>query len=197
MKYSYALMRVCLLLVTATLCHAQRPQPSPSSTEPRTKLEAFQAKTGAVIIKGYTEVGTMAGLGGSIKIESMEFTDAQTGTKQQGIVIEAKESGRLERESRAFVDYDEIDSLVKGLDYIGKIDASVTKLAKFEASYKTKGDLSITTFNETSGYQFGVTVGSIGGIDVFFKASDLERLKALILEAKMHLAEARVTDTTH
>jgi hypothetical protein len=88
---------------------------------------------------------------GSFEVNAMEFTDATTGRKQSGVLIEIKESGRLENTDRSFIDYDEVDALLKGLDYISKATSDVTKLRMFEATYKTKGYFSVTTFSRDSG----------------------------------------------
>ena len=52
---------------------------------------------------------------------------------------------------RSFIDFDEVDALLKGLDYISKATSEVTKLGMFEATYKTKGYFSATTFSSSSG----------------------------------------------
>lgn len=175
-----------LALVIAISIQAQavgRPTPN----EAQTTLETFQAKTGVVIIKGFTRHGTMHGLGGVVEVSSREFTDAQTGKKAFGVVVEVKETGRLERSNRSYVDYDEIDSLIKGIDYIAKVDKSVTKLDSFEAQYSTKGDLSITIFNDKEGLQIAITTGRIGGTTAYFESPYLPNFRKLITEAKSRL----------
>jgi len=110
-----------------------------------------------------------------------------------GIAIEVKEAGRLERESRSFVDLDEIDSLVNGLNYISKVTKEVTLLKDFEATYKTKGDFAVTVFsNSSGGLSLSVSSGRIGKTDVFLEMSELERLKNIIIEAKRLAVEAQV-----
>jgi len=115
---------------------------APSQTQPdkpQTKIETFQARTGTVLIKNYSTIGTVSGLGGSVTVTSFEFVDPQSAKREYGIGVEATESGRLERSARSYVDYDEIDSLLKGIDYVSKIDVTQTKLSNFEAHYRTKG----------------------------------------------------------
>src|SRR5207249_1034942 len=107
-------LAVCLFLLSASAIHAQQ-----KPTEPRTKLETFQAKTGAVLIKNFSEIGSVYP-GGVVYVTSYEFVDAQTGTKEYGIGIKVEEVGSLGRNDRAYVDYDEIDSLLAGIDYIMK-----------------------------------------------------------------------------
>ena len=145
-KSIYGIILVFLILFYAT-ANAQQSTTPPQ--EPKTKLESFQRQTGAVVIKGYSEIGRVAALG-SVEVNAMEFTDATTGKKQSGVVIGIKESGRLENTNSSFIDYDEVDALLKGLDYISKATSNVTKLSMFEATYNSKGYFSATTFSNGS-----------------------------------------------
>jgi NaMN:DMB phosphoribosyltransferase len=43
---------------------------------PSTKLEAFSARTGIVLVKGFTELGRISGIGGQVTISAREFRDA-------------------------------------------------------------------------------------------------------------------------
>lgn len=164
------------------ICQAQAARPTPD--EPKTTLETFQAKTGVVIIRGFTRVGSLRGVGGTVEVSSRELADAQTGKKAYGIVVEVKESGRLERSRRSYIDYDEIDSLIKGIDYISKIDSTVTKLSSFEAQYSTKGEFSVTVFNDAEGLQAAVTSGSFSGVSIYLRLAELPNFRKLITDAK-------------
>jgi len=89
---------------------------------------------------------------GSVTVTAREFRDASNPKlRQTGLTVEVKESGRVERESVSFVDYDEIDSLLRGIDYISKIERNVTSLKDFEAEYRTKVDFGITTSMNVAG----------------------------------------------
>lgn len=172
-----------LLALSPPLVVAQQ-----AERETKTKLEAFQVQTGTVVIKGYSEIGRVVALG-SVEVNAMEFTDATTGMKQSGVLVEIKESGRLENTDRSFIDYDEIDSLLKGLDYISKATSNITKLSMFEAKYKTKGYFSATTFsNSRSGkIEAAVTSGYIRPASAYLSLQQVAELRALIVQAKQKL----------
>ncbi len=159
---------------------------------PATKLEEFSAKTGIVVIRGFSTIGEVRGMG-SVTVTAREFRDASNPKlRQTGLTVEVKESGRLERESISFVDYDEIDSLLRGIDYISKIERNVTSLKDFEAEYRTKGDFGITTFNERGG-SIGVAVssGRFGKVSAYLKLSDLPQLRTNIVNAKAVIDSAK------
>lgn len=186
---SFVLLAV---IITPAVAQSQTTDPSAEQRAPTTKIEAFSAKTGVVIIKGFSTVGRISGQGG-VSVEAREFRDASSpSTGVYGIAIEVKESSRLERESRSFVDQDEIDSLVSGIDYISKISKSITIMKDFEAEYRTRGHFSITVFSDSrGGLSLAVASGRIGRTSAYLKLSDLDQLKALILEAKKAIEGAK------
>src|SRR4030042_5710251 len=117
-------------LIVLSCATVQAEQAITPPQEPKTKMESFQRQTGAVVIKGYSEIGVINGMG-SVSVDCMEFKDATTGKRQMGIVIEVKESGRFENSERSFIDYDEASALLNGIDYISKVKADATRLRNF------------------------------------------------------------------
>lgn len=181
MNSNYTLAIVILLL--ATNCLAQE-APKPTQ-QPKTKLEQFQAKTGSVIVRGFSKMGSVSGqFGSSMTVESKEFTDASTGAKQYGITISVAEASP-QRENTSYIDLDEIDSLLKGITYIGAITKSVTKLKDFQADYRTKGDFAISTFSNRIG-EIGVAVqsGTYGHTSAYFDLKDLSKISEIIQTAQ-------------
>ena len=143
-KLNYIMIgMVCLASFTANAANLKDEIPAP-----KTKLEEFSAKTGVVIVRGFEEIGTVSGLyGTSIKVEAKEFVNVSTGIKEYGITIEVKkEDGRYDKESTSYIDYDEIGSLISGIDYIAKVNKSATKFSNFQADYNTKGYFKVSTF---------------------------------------------------
>ncbi|KAB8060473.1 hypothetical protein [Janthinobacterium violaceinigrum] len=179
------------LLVFPLLVNAQDPADA-TKAQPATKLESFSARTGIVIVKGYSTIGVVNGLG-RVSIDVREFRDASNPkSAQYGVSFEVKESGRLERENTSFIDEDEIDSLIRGLDYISKIERNVTTLGNFEAQYKTKGDLSMTVFSGSGGeISLAVSSGRIGKASAYLKLADAEKIRTFLSEAKSVISKAK------
>tara|TARA_R110002167_G_scaffold221504_1_gene426263 strand:+ start:133 stop:693 length:561 start_codon:yes stop_codon:yes gene_type:complete len=160
-----------------------------TSSKPSTELESFAAQTGAVIIRGYTELGKVTGLG-TVEVDCREFLNAQSGEQTHGMLIKVTESGRYDRNDSSFIDYDEIESLLSGIDYIAKIDASVTKLKNFEATYTTRGNFAVTVFNDSKG-KLGIAVssGRIGRATAYLNFEQLTQVRTLIVSAKDRIEE--------
>src|SRR5437879_262429 len=108
---------------------------------PLTILEAFEGQTGTVIIKGSAQIGSVSGQSGMVSVNCKESKDAGTGRKEWGIAIVRKEGEAPE--DTIIIDYEELDSFLSGVDYISKVDYTVTPLPSFDAVYITRGGLRI------------------------------------------------------
>jgi len=182
---------IALLAILSLPAFTQQPKPAiaPPANPPTTKLEAFQVRSGQVRVKNYSRLGTVNGIGGTILVQVMEIVDPQSQQKVQGLLIEVAGSGRYDRPQRSFIDADEIDSLLKGIEYISKVDGKQTKLTNFEAAYESRGGLKVTAFNAEGGeIDIGVTAGTD---NVYFKLADFAPMRALIEQSKVQIAALR------
>jgi hypothetical protein len=81
---------------------------------------------------------------------------------------------------------------LKGLDTAAKVNESITKLASFEARYRTLGDLEINVFRQSrSGIAASLTAGICDQVTAMMTLDELDRLKAHIIEAKTRLDEIK------
>lgn len=189
---------VLLLVVFCGQTFAQRPGPqfrrplACEPVEPRTKLEAIEWQYERVLIKGFSQIATFIARDVEVRVDAVELKDTASATRAIGLVIALKETGENPRENRSLVDYDEIDRLLKGLTAIGRVNESVTKLAGFEARYRTVGDLEIVVFRQSrSGIAASLTSGICDRVTALLTLDDLDRLKAHIVEAKTRLDEIK------
>ncbi|HSK73338.1 MAG TPA: hypothetical protein VK892_16680 [Pyrinomonadaceae bacterium] len=155
------------------------------TAKPKTELELFQEKYGTVIVKSYSKISQIRGIGGTFQIMAMEFRNPSNNTKVNGLVVEINTTDRYANSARSFIEYDEIDSLIKGINYVSKVDKSVTSLDSFEARYKTKGDFEVVVFNDEQG-KLGValSVGSIGQKTIYLEMDGLNNLVTQLQQAK-------------
>jgi hypothetical protein len=156
---------------------------------PKTKLEAFQLRTGVVIIKGFSRIGTApAPDGSSILVEAIEYREVASRAKEYGVTIEVREAGNAGRRSLSFIDYDEIEPLLKGLEYLSRIDSSVTQLNRFEADYRTRGEAIFSAYSSRGGnVTITVSAGVFRRVSADFKLEDLKAIRGLFIEAKNQL----------
>ncbi|HEX7330280.1 MAG TPA: hypothetical protein VF290_02200 [Pyrinomonadaceae bacterium] len=160
--------------------------------EPRTTLEQLENSTG-LVIKGFTRITTIELRG--IRVDAIEiraFINPNYTRVAKGLVVVLREGGERPNENRAFVDYQEIEWLLKGIDVISSVDETATKLPGFEARYRTYGDLEISVFRQTrSGNAVTMRTGICDYATVTMSLDDLAKIKAMIQEAKTRLDDIK------
>lgn len=197
-----SLKRCCLILpVILMLCGSafgQRPGPefrrplTCEPLEPRTKLEAIDVRYSRVLIKGFTQVANLDVRGGDIRVDALELRDTALPARAMGIAFALRESSEQPRENRAFIDYEEIDPLLKALDSLARLSETATKLTGFEGRYRTNGDLEVNVFRQSrSGTASSVSAGLCDKVTVLLTLDDLNKLRGIIAEAKMRLDEIK------
>jgi hypothetical protein len=170
---------------------ARAQETNPCVLVPATKLEAFDTNTDTVIIKATAPIGTVTVHGGAVAVRCREITDAGTGRRESGIVVDIAFDGQLE--GPTLIDYDELDSLSDGLDYLGKLDWTVTSLPDFSASYTTKGGFRADArgSRRTGNIEFGVRSVRVNVPRLVFSRDQLGQLRSLIDQAKAKLDALR------
>jgi hypothetical protein len=200
--YRQTILLSTLVLICAGTALSQRPGPEfwrkvgCEPFEPRTRLEDLEDRHNSVIMKGFTRITTVEVRG--VRIDAIEIRDsgktpAPNGLLfAKGLAVVLREGGERPDDNRAFVDYEEIDSLLNAIDTISRVDETATKLAGFEAKYKTNGDLEISVFRQTrSGTAVIMSTGICDRANANLSLDDLAKVKAMIQEAKARLDEIR------
>ena len=177
---------------------AQRPGPqfrrplTCEPLEPRTKLEEIDAGYERVLIKGFSQIAALDVRGGDLRVDAIELKDATASRRAIGIVVSLRDAGERPRENRSFIDYEEIDRLVRALEAVARVNETATKLTGFEARYRTLGDLEINVFRQSrSGTAASLSTGICDRVIVFLTLDELDKLKGIMLEAKTRLDELR------
>ena len=134
------LLFAALLLVDAV--HAQNTNCCPLL--PQTKLEGFETNIGTIVLKATAPIGYVTASPGELYVRCREITDLGTGRREFGVVIAFAENSRPDEV--CLIDYDELDSLQDALDYLNKVEWSVTSLPGFDAVYTTKGGFRIGAY---------------------------------------------------
>jgi len=154
--------RLIMIAACCSLAFASRAQDSTTNVL-KTEIENFEAQTGTVIVKGFGETGSLTTGAGVISVRCKESIDVGHGIKQYGVAIELEASPRREF---FIVDYDELDSLISGIDYLAKINYSVTALPAYDASFTTRSGLRIVAYSAVRQ----------GGIHTYLQFGDTPRI---------------------
>jgi hypothetical protein len=191
-----------LVLFCLSSASAQRPGPQfwrngdCEPFEPRTRLETMDRVQGEVVIKGFTRIATVEVRG--VRVDAVEMRPVGRDVRFKGIVVSLREAQPIGdnrqrvNESRAFIDYDEIDPLLNAIDVMSRVDETATKLVGFEARYRTLGDLEIAVFRQTrSGNAVLLSTGICDRVTGTLSLDDFGKVKAMIQEAKTRLDELK------
>jgi hypothetical protein len=192
-------LAILLTLVVCSADFAQRPGPqfrrelACEPFEPRTKLEALEARYERVLIKGFSQVANVNVRGASIRIDAVEMKETSSPLRAWGIVVSLRAASEPPRENRAYIDYEEIDPLLKALESVVRVNESVTKLASFEARYRTLGDLEVVVFRQgrASGTAASISAGICEKVTGLLTLDELETLRAHLIETKTRLDELK------
>ena len=187
-------LNLILLTLAAALCLAASAQAQDTnfySGLAMTRLEAAQTNLNRVIIKAASSIGSVPAQGGTVAIVGMEITDTASGHRDYGLtlsVFQGQESGGI-----ALVDYEELDSLVNALDYLNRVDSSVTSLASFDAFYMTKDGFRIAAFSSKRTGTVGFAVRTLRSNQhpALLTRDQVAQLRSLIQQAKAKLDSIR------
>lgn len=171
------------------------PPRDPQFYTPRNKLEEFESRVDTILFKGQTWTGLLRAVNGTARVEAIEIRDTGDASRAAGVVItiNSNEPPGSPPELRILIDYEEIDPLVAAFDRIAKADDSITKLAHFEARYRTRGDFEIMSFKEVAGGAIAAAVegGFYERKRLFMNLDDLIKLRWMIAQAKEKLDEVK------
>ena len=158
---------------------------------PKSKLEIFENKMDVVMIKGTAQIGVITAEAASLVVRCKEFTDLSTGQKEFGIAVVIRESEQVQETT--IIDYEELDPLLKAIDFLGKVDRSVTALPGFEAVFTTRGEFQISTRSsrQTGTIEAAVQSNRASKFKVMLTLEQLAKFRLLIEEAKNKLDSIR------
>ncbi len=191
------LVSIGVVLILTFSVQAQRrwervpPPRDPQFYEPRNKLEDFEGRVETVLLKGRHWVGTVRGQSGSVRVEATEIRDTAASATASGAVITffPDNTPAGAPEIRSFIDYDEIDALLKAMDTAARAGETITRLSHFEVRYRTKGDFEIMTFKQLENNIIAAAVegGFFDRVRLYLSIDDLVKLRWMIAQAKDRL----------
>lgn len=180
-KYLFVIL--CALIVMPLTASAQVKEEA-RVEEPATKLEAFLVKKGKLIIKDFYELGEVAGRYGS-KIEIDALVIYEPGRESQrvrGIKIEVSGGGKYERSDTSFLDFEEVESLSRAIEYMVDLLSKWKDINKeyTEVIFSTKGDFQIGFYQKgTERFSFASS-GHIGKVTCFFPLERLSSIQSIV-----------------
>jgi hypothetical protein len=116
-----------------------------TNSYPRSNLEDFEATTGVVMIRSTDDIGSFSGKTGGVTVKCREARDVSGKHRAYGAVVTVTAGDNVE--DTTVVDYDELDGVIRALDYVSKVDWSISSLSHFEACYITRSGLKVASYS--------------------------------------------------
>jgi len=189
MKSTHILAVAALLVSAPFTWSADAPK-----TAPKTKVEQFFTKHGTLTLRASTEVfesdldDTDFGQAFyEVKTEVVELINPTSKTRAYGLRFKLR--GRNDRESVSWLDEDELDSLIKGMEYLLNLKADVTKLNSVTGFYKTRDGMEIQAVKGEEEI-FGIKART-GGFLVFEAESGFKKFRDSISAAQAKIADIK------
>lgn len=152
-----------LLLITACCAFAVAVHAQTSTNVPSTEIENFELQPDAIIVKGFSDIGTISTTAGIVSVRCKQSANATTGRAEYGITV-----GLASNDTHGYlvVDYDELDPLLNSLTFFNRITYDVTPMPSFDAAFTTKSGLRIAAHSQRRE----------GGIQAFLQFADSPRI---------------------
>jgi len=153
--------------------------------EPATKLEAFLAKEGRLIVKDFYALGLIVGSYNS-KIGFSALVIYEPGFETQrirGLKVEITQGGKYERSDTSFLDLEEIESLSKSIEYMIDLSTKWKTITKeyTEVVFSTKGYFRIGFYQNGNDQTAFSSSGYVGKLTCYFaSAQELQEVKMIV-----------------
>lgn len=151
---------------------------------PLTRIELLETHTQTIIVKGFAPVGSMTVDADVISVRIKDTGEINTGRKLQGIAVEIAGKQQIDR---VIVDYDEIDGLLNGIEFMSKADYGLSPLPGFDASYTTRAGLRVAAYTSKRSDTIQPYVQSSNSGRLNLTANQLAEFRSLIQQAKTNL----------
>jgi len=182
-------MRPTLIFLTTLCAILPLAATAQSATNtPPTEIENFELQTDAVIVKGVSDIGSVGTEAGTILIRCKESDNVTSGQKQYAMAVTIENT---QAKMTLFVDYDELDTLIRGLNYLSKITFNVTTMPSFDATITTRSGFRAGAHSERQQGSIQLFLQFTGTPRILVRPDQFAQFQYLVGQAKTALDTAR------
>jgi hypothetical protein len=125
---------------------------------PRTYFESINATPDTLLLKGSTVIGNLGGeITYPVEIRAERVTNPQTTNNVYAVSLRTKFDEHFTQVD--YIDYDELDPLIRGVQSIAQATSTVTPMDNFEAVFRTRSGLSIAKLGRGNKVVIAITPG--------------------------------------
>jgi hypothetical protein len=170
------------LLLSLGLCLGLRAQ---TTNAPRTYFDAYFAVPNALLLRGMSTIGTLsAQITYPVEVRAERLQNAQNSNVVYAVCLRTRGSGEVQVD---YIDYDELDGLIRGVQMISQANNSVTPLDNFQAVYRTRSGLVVSKLSVGNKVVISMTSGDVNGQRNQMAAYVLDDLGKFLASGKARL----------
>ena len=126
----------------------------------RTYYEAFNATPDALLVKGSSSIGTLSDqITYPVEIRAERLTNPQSSNSVYAVSIRTALGQQTQVD---YIDYDELDAVIRGVQAISQANSTITPLDNFETVIRTRSGLSIAKVGRGTKVTMTITCGAPG-----------------------------------
>jgi hypothetical protein len=184
-------MKTLILLLTLGLAGALNAQTTIISP-PRTHFEIFKATPDTLLIRGMTTIGTLSNDNGAehngidypVEIRVERLSNPLTAKSVYAVSLRTGVAPQMQVD---YIDYDELDAVIRSLRFISQSSGAVTGLDNYETIFRTRGGLSIVKIGIAGKTTIVLTSGDVNGVRDQMAPFNLDKLGDLMAAAKARI----------
>jgi len=157
-----------------------------TTNTPRTYFEAYNAVAGAPLLKSMSVIGTLNNqINYPVEIRVEELTNLQSSNTVYAVALRTRLSSK--QLVVDYIDYDELDGLIRGVQFVSQTDHGQAPLDIFEAAYRTRCGLSVLKVSNGNKLTILIKSGDLSGVRNQMASFVLDDLGRYLTAAKAKL----------
>lgn len=125
---------------------------------PKTTFETINLTTDTLLIKGSSVIGTLdSQITYPVEIRAERVTNPSTSNHVYAVSLRTQFGEKMTQVD--YIDYDELDTVIRAVQYISQANSTVTPLDNFETVIRTKSGLSIAKVGHGNKVVIAMTPG--------------------------------------
>ncbi len=157
--------------------------PAQTTNAPRTWFDAYKATLDTPLIRGMSGIGALSGqIGYPVDIRVERLNVRATTNTIYAVAVRTRLARNVLQVD--YIDYDELDGLIRGLHLISQAEHSVVPMDDFEVVYRVRSGLSVAKISNGNNVVIAIQCGDASSTRNQIAPYVLENLQTLLASAK-------------
>jgi hypothetical protein len=173
-------MKTFIVLLTAGAACAVQAQ---TTNAPRTYFDAYKSSIDATIVRGVSSIGALTGqVAYPVEIRVERLTVQPSTNTTYAVVVRTRLPRNVSQVD--YIDYDELDGLLRGLQLMSQASHANTPMEDFEVVYRLRSGFSVAKISNGNNIIIALKCGDANGTRNQIAPYVLDDLQKLLAAAK-------------